>query len=497
MRAEPRVPAAATRSSARLARAPYRAVAPRRVAGWRKRSRAKPSIAVATRASGARAVEPLRTVRRPTPDLAHLAATTATHTAPPPNLTSKISPLPLPVPLRASPSIPPPKTTTERLSSGERMASPKWESHCNSASGVWAGRVAMYAFDDARGPDPTLLAERFRVRAVATRDEDDATTSCVTSSALADADGRIRREEIEKASSDAPAISILRREREGAVYFEDGTLTAGPAAVRDETGAAVEGTAVFEFTIAAPGGGERAHATLEARVLEVLEEEDAGNSPDADDHRGSSPSDDGLRSRPRRRAYLSLAFERAYVALERWLGPERAVTDAQIADAADAAALESRVASSRGPLDASAFVGEWRSFNRVAASLGEKLDPSTGAVGAERRFAFEGEEIVQTVTTLASEDADKGADATRSGSRGGVVFEGDERRCHHRAVAFPGGVAVAARGTPGGGLVVSASWSTEPGVDKVLEREYECDTGALVEVRDCSRVRGRWVGGEM
>ena len=215
------------------------------------------------------------------------------------------------------------------------MASPKWESHCNSASGVWAGRVAMYAFDDARDPDPTLLAERFRVRAVATRDEDDATTSCVTSSALADADGRIRREEDE---SDAPAIAILRREREGAVYFEDGTLTAGPAAVRDETGAAVEGTAVFEFTIAAPGGGERAHATLKARVLEVLEEDDAGNSPDADDHRGSSPSDDGLRSRPRRRAYLSLAFERAYVARERWLGPERAVTDAQIADAADAAA---------------------------------------------------------------------------------------------------------------------------------------------------------------
>jgi hypothetical protein len=64
-------------------------------------------------------------------------------------------------------------------------------------------------------------------------------------------------------------------------------------------------------------------------------------------------------------------------------------------------------------------------------------------------------------------------------------------------VAFPGGVAVAARGTPGGGLVVAASWSTEPGVDKVLEREYACDTGALVEVRDCSRVRGRWVGGEM
>jgi hypothetical protein len=251
---------------------------------------------------------------------------------------------------------------------------------------------------------------------VATRDEDDATTSCVTSSSLADADGRIRREEDE---SDAPAISILRREREGAVYFEDGTLTAGPAAVRDETGAAVEGTAVFEFTIAAPGGGERAHATLEARVLEVLEEDDAGNSPDADDRRGSSPSDDGLRSRPRRRAYLSLAFERAYVARERWLGPERAVTDAQIADAADAAALESRVASSRGPLDASAFVGEWRSFNRVAASLGETLDPSTGAVGAERRFAFEGEEIVQTVTTLASEDAEKGADATRSPSRAG------------------------------------------------------------------------------
>ena len=32
-------------------------------------------------------------------------------------------------------------------------------------------------------------------------------------------------------------------------------------------------------------------------------------------------------------------------------------------------------------------------------------------------------------------------------------------------------------------------------MDKVLEREYECDTGALMEVRDCSRVRGRWVGG--
>ena len=193
--------------------------------------------------------------------------------------------------------------------------------------------------------------------------------------------------------------------------------------MRDETGAAVEGTAVFEFTIAAPGGGERAHATLEARVLEVLEEDDAGNSPDADDRRGSSPSDDGLRSRPRRRAYLSLAFERAYVARERWLGPERAVTDAQIADRGGRGGVGNRrVASSRGPLDASAFVGEWRSFNRVAASLGETLDPSTGAVGAERRFAFEGEEIVQTVTTLASEDADKGEDATRSGSRSGVIF---------------------------------------------------------------------------
>ena len=369
------------------------------------------------------------------------------------------------------------------------MASPKWESHCNSASGVWAGRVAMYAFDDARGPDPTLLAERFRVRAVATRDEDDATTSCVTSSSLADADGRIRREEDE---SDAPAISILRREREGAVYFEDGTLTAGPAAVRDETGAAVEGTAVFEFTIAAPGGGERAHATLEARVLEVLEEDDAGGRP--------TPTTVGIVA-VRRRPPIAPSSPRLFIARVRArVRRPRAL--------ARAGARRHRRADRRrggrggvgiarrvvGAPRRSAFVGEWRSFNRVAASLGETLDPSTGAVGAERRFAFEGEEIVQTVTTLASEDADKGEDATRSGSRSGVIFEGDER-CHHRAVAFPGGVAVAARGTPGGGLVVSASWSTEPGVDKVLEREYECDTGALMEVRDCSRVRGRWVGG--
>lgn len=44
-------------------------------------------------------------------------------------------------------------------------------------------------------------------------------------------------------------------------------------------------------------------------------------------------------------------------------------------------------------------------------------------------------------------------------------------------------------------LTVSASWSHGKGLAKVVERVYTF--GALDEVRDCSRVLNRWVGGEM
>ena len=101
---------------------------------------------------------------------------------------------------------------------------------------------------------------------------------------------------------------------------------------------------------------------------------------------------DDAKSEERSHAVLVRSFERAYVARERWLGPERAVTDAQIADAADAAALESRVASSRGPLDASAFVGSGarstasrRASGRRSIPRRARSAPSAGSRSRARR----------------------------------------------------------------------------------------------------------------
>ena len=170
---------------------------------------------------------------------------------------------------------------------------------------VWAGRVAMYAFDDARGPDPTLLAERFRVRAVATRDEDDG-DDAVRDVLLA----RRRRR-----ASAAKRERTPRRSRSAANARARCTSRTAPSPRARRPCATRQAPRSRARRCSNSRSrrreARRAHATLEVRVLEVLEEDDAGRP---------TPTTVGDRRRPTTAwiapsspRYLSLAFG-AYVA---------------------------------------------------------------------------------------------------------------------------------------------------------------------------------------
>lgn len=165
------------------------------------------------------------------------------------------------------------------------------------------------------------------------------------------------------------------------------------------------------------------------------------------------------------------------VSIEKWLGPERAYSDANVAE--EAKYIRKLTTLPMEPTENA--VGEWRSFNRLAVPTSLVNDKVNS--GAQEntddgtRFSFECEETIQRARLLSEEDGD------------------DVFLAQH--ISLPGGITTGVI-VSGNRLVISAGWSSARGVCKVVEREYELGGATkLLEVRDSSRVLDRWVGGEM
>lgn len=239
----------------------------------------------------------------------------------------------------------------------------------------------------------------------------------------------------------------------GLVYFEDGTFTRGPMRLPS---AEARETVSFEFGIVAPGGRELTRVALTA-------------SFHAD-------------------AAMPVS---ATVSTEEWIGPARVQTQEKDLLCECNKVVERLRLGSTKP-DATTvddiFFGEWRSFNRVATR--------TDDINAS--FVFECE--VQRQHGIHQELATADSSA----------IEG-RRHCTTRAFLLPGDISVGFETSKtsrhnDGTIKIFAGWTHEKGIAKFVEREYsilsyypegEGRGGELMHIRECSKVRGRWVGGEM
>ena len=156
------------------------------------------------------------------------------------------------------------------------------------------------------------------------------------------------------------------------VYFEDGTFTRGPIHL-SEFVAGQQETVSFEFGIVAPGG--RYCTRVTQKVL--FHQSDPGSTTAQDE--SSEPM---------------VTLGGATVSVEEWSGPSRVHTEEKSLRELEKVEL----LCLRLPQPADDFVGEWRSFNRIATPLGRNPDEDEDEDEDEEReeetrmkFVFEGE----------------------------------------------------------------------------------------------------------
>lgn len=163
------------------------------------------------------------------------------------------------------------------------------------------------------------------------------------------------------------------------MYFEDGSFTRGPVSLpgKDVSGELVS----FEFGIVAPGGR---YCT---RIVQTVHfQRDPIDGSDVIATEQNSRTGD---------CEMSVKLVRVTVSTEEWIGPARVYTEEKSLRELDK--MERLcLRPSQTSVD---FIGEWRSFNRLATPAAnrnaqedeeEEMVPK-GSDGASNSFVFEGE----------------------------------------------------------------------------------------------------------